>query len=107
MGTYISINIDANHTNELENSFQIFKNVDSSLSTFNPNSIIYRLNRDKKVKLNRYSYEALKLCSNYYKKTNGYFDISIGSITKDAYRFGNSPKIPSAKLLENSKINFS
>lgn len=44
------------------------------------------------------------LCSlcNITKKTNGYFDIAIGKITKDLYRFGTQERIVSNKTLQQS-----
>ncbi len=106
MGTFITITVDEKETSALQNGFEIFKDVDASLSTFNHDAVIYKLNRDKKVLLNQYAYEALVLSSNYYKATDGYFDITIGSLTKDAYKFGDKPEIPSAQLVNDSEVDF-
>ena len=44
---------------------------------------------------------------NYLKNiinTDGYFDISIGSITKDLYAFGENEKIPTSQELQDSMV---
>ena len=80
MSTLVNISTDENNSNLIENAFDVVKNVDSSISSYKPDSIISKLNKDLyKIGLDEYSYEVLKLSQRYYKRTNGYFDITIGS----------------------------
>ncbi|MBU1658802.1 FAD:protein FMN transferase [bacterium] len=106
MGTFISISLDEKDIHSIEEGFGIFNDVELSLSSYNPNAQIYQLNKNKTTKINRYTYEALQLCEKYYKQSDGYFDITIGSITKDLYRFGEDEKVPHAKELQDAYLNF-
>lgn len=106
MGTYITIMLDSKDKEHIKGGFAIFRGVDNSLSTYNKKATIYRLNRDKKVKQDSYSYEAMLEAESFYKKTDGYFDITIGSLTKDAYSFGDAQKIPSKYEVNSSKVSF-
>lgn len=106
MATLITIKIESKYENLIDNGFIIIKNVDTSLSSYKLKSVISRLNKDKKVKPDALSYEALKLSSEYYKKSDGYFNIAIGSITKDLYRFGEDERVPLSASLQKAKINF-
>lgn len=105
MGTFITISLESKHQKHIEEGFKIFKAVDSSLSSFKKNSDITQLNLHQKATLNNYTYEALFLSKQYYKNTNGYFDVSIGSITKDLYAFGEKERIPTSNELKNALVN--
>ncbi len=111
MGTFVTITLDEQYKKRLTPAFSIVDLVDKSLSSYNKNSPIYILNHDKHAllysKLYSYTYEALVLSDNYYKKTDAYFNIAIGSITKDLYRFGDDERMPNTKELENSDVSFS
>jgi FAD:protein FMN transferase len=48
----------------------------------------------------------LQLSAHYYKQTNGYFDITIGSITKGLFHFGEEERIPTQKELLDAKVDF-
>ena len=107
MGTFVSISLDASQKREFAPVFGIVKAVDNSLSSYKKNSPIFQLNRDKKVKLDVYSLEALRLAERYYKGTDGYFNVAIGSITKDLYHFGEDERLPSEEALKRSDVNIS
>ncbi|MEA3370071.1 MAG: FAD:protein FMN transferase, partial [Campylobacterota bacterium] len=106
MGTFVTISVSKKDKKYIEDGFSIIKDVELSLSSYNENSPIYRLNRDKKAKLDSYSYEALRLSKEYYKRSDGYFDISVGSITKDLYRFGEDERVPKIEEIQNAFVNF-
>ncbi len=106
MGTYITISVQEQDKKFIQDAFDIFNDIDRSISSYNQASPIYKLNKEKTAFINNYAYEALLLSENYYEKTDGYFDITIGSITKDLYRFGEKQRIPHAKELENASVNF-
>ena len=107
MGTYVSISLDASNKQAFTPAFNIVNAVDGSLSSYKQNSPIFKLNRDKKVKLDAYSLEALRLAERYYKRTDGYFNVAIGSITKDLYRFGGDERLPDEEALKRSDVNIS
>lgn len=105
MSTLVNISTDENNSNLIENAFDVVKNVDSSISSYKPDSIISKLNKDLyKIGLDEYSYEVLKLSQRYYKRTNGYFDITIGSITKKLYRFGEEQRVPTSQELKSAVV---
>jgi len=107
MGTFASLSIGKSHKNLIKPTFNIIQNVENSLSSYKKSSIIFKLNKNKKASLDAYSYEALKESLVYYRQTNGYFDIAIGQITKDLYRFGAKERIVSNKELKNSSSSIS
>ncbi len=105
MSTFVSISLDEKDAVHFTNGFDIIKDVDSSISSYNPDSIIYKLNKDLfKIGLDQYSYEALMLAKKYYERTDGYFDVTIGSITKKLYRFGEEQRVPSSKELDKAVV---
>lgn len=106
MGTFITISMDENHSNLIEDGFQIIKNVELSLSSYDSNAKIFQLNKNKKISLDSYTYQALVLSKKYYEQTDGYFDITIGSITKDLYRFGEQEQLPTKQDLQDANVNF-
>ena len=106
MGTFVTLSLEKQNRTLFRPAFNIVKDVEKSLSSYDTNATIYRLNRDKKVKLDHYTYDALLLAKKYYKKTDGYFDVAIGSITKDLYHFGEEECVATHKELQNSSTNF-
>lgn len=106
MGTFISISLEEENKQLIEDAFTIFKNIDESISSYDENSQIYKLNRDKYTRLNDITYEALVLSKKYYEKSDAYFDITVGSITKDLYRFGDEERIPTHEELSSAKLDF-
>ena len=104
MGTFVSISIEKSHKTLLEPSFAIVSKVDNSLSTYKKNSPISRLNANKHSLLDNYAYEALFKALVYYKETDGYFNIAIGAITKDLYRFGAKERIVPSHELQKSSV---
>ncbi len=105
MGTFVTLCVESAHKELIEPSFEILGNIDKSLSSFDKNSPIYKLNHNKSAKLDSYSYEAFQLSLEYYKQTDGYFNIAIGKITKDLYRFGQDERIATKKELKAASTN--
>ncbi|WP_304545897.1 FAD:protein FMN transferase [Sulfurimonas microaerophilic] len=107
MGTLVSITVD-DHQELIDDGFAIIREVDYALSSYKAEGDIYKLNYWHFVQIHPLTYEALKLSQDYYETTYGYFDITIGSITKDLYRFGeNKEFIPHPLLLQAAKVGFS
>ena len=95
MGTYANITLPKKEASFLQKSFEILHAVEHALSSYEEKADIYRLNHDRTVRLTPYSYEALALSKKYYKKSDGYFDIAVGSITKGLYKFGEDERLVS------------
>ncbi|MEA2099312.1 MAG: FAD:protein FMN transferase [Campylobacterota bacterium] len=106
MGTFITISLDEKYKEYIEDGFEILSDLNLALSSYNKNATIYKLNHQREIKIDSYTYQALNLSRYYYERTRGYFDISIGSITKDLYRFGQVQRVPSKKEKEDAKVNF-
>lgn len=106
LGTFVSISADERYSKEIEAAFGIIEDVEASLSSYDKNSPIYKLNQRKKADINRYTFEALELSKKYYKESGGYFNIGVGSITKDLYRFGEDERVPHAKELQAADLSF-
>ena len=106
MGTIARLSAPYTQRVILQKGFERLLELEKSLSSYDTQALIYKLNSSLHVKLNDDTYEALELSKLYYKQSSGYFDITIGSITKDAYRFGEDENIPSVKELNRSNIGF-
>ncbi|MDB2562439.1 FAD:protein FMN transferase [Sulfurimonas sp.] len=106
MGTFVSVSLEEKNKHFIEDAFDIINDVELSLSSYKPQAKIYKLNKNKKVDLDKYIYEALQSSTNYYEVSNGYFDITVGSITKDLYKFGEVEMLPSDAELKNASVNF-
>ncbi len=66
----------------------LFYNFNNSLSTYIPNSIISKVNKnDSTIVVDAYFIEAFNKAKKIHSETNGYFDPTIGSLI-DAYGFG-------------------
>ena len=106
MGTYVSISLPAEKLEHAKASFDRIKKVERALSSYDTQAQIYKLNYEKRVTLSKDSYEALMLSQKYYKQTDGYFDITIGSITKGLFHFGDKEVIPSLFELNKARVDF-
>ena len=82
MGTYISIVLPEKHKNLFKPAFDIFKQVDNKFSKYKPNSYVSKLNERKFAKLDKEFLNLLNISLKIYKETNGYFDITLGNLTK-------------------------
>lgn len=106
MGTFVSITLPQKHTQEITKSFELIKQIEDSLSTYDSNATLYKLNKTHSVKYEPYLAEAISLSKSYYVQTHGYFDITIGSISKDLYHFGEEDTYsPSRQALQNANLN--
>lgn len=105
MGTFSTITVEENHQKEIQKAFELLKNIEHSLSSYNKQAKIYQLNHQKSVPIDPYLNEILDESRKIYEESEGYFDITIGSVTKELYHFGEDEKIPTSKELKNAKIN--
>jgi len=81
----ITYNDVTDYSKEIDSIFNQFNN---SLSTYEPNSLISRVNKnDYSVEVDAYFIEAYNKAKKIYLETDGYFDPTIGKLI-DAYGFG-------------------
>jgi thiamine biosynthesis lipoprotein len=106
VSTFATISVDKKNINLISEGFDIMKDIEISISSYNPKARVYLLNKNLHVENDGYLFEALSLCKNYYEITDGYFDITVGSITKDLYRFGESERVPTQRELKDAKVGF-
>jgi len=105
MGTFVKISLPKEDTQALQESFDILHAVDRALSSYDKQADIYLLNYNRTVQLTPYSYEALTLSKKYYDRSDGYFDIAVGSITKGLYRFGEGERLVGEEELINANTD--
>ena len=106
MGTYATISLPQKNNHQISSSFDLIQEIEDSLSTYDPDASLAKLNKTHQVKYDHFLAESIQLSKSYYTQTNGYFDISIGSISKKLYHFGEKKRYsPSKKSLKNAHLN--
>lgn len=105
MGTFCTISLESNRSYEIEDGFQKLKEIEMILSSYQKEALVYRLNRDKNISANPILSEILTQSKKYHTQTNGYFDITIGSITHALYRFGEEERIPTPQQKQKAVLN--
>ncbi len=88
---------------------ELLKSFDNEMSNWNEKSWVTKFNQLKKgeiVAVPDHAVEVIKQCMDLYKKSNGYFDITISPLL-EAWGFGSQglKQIPENKLLEKIKKN--
>lgn len=106
MGTFVSVKLQKDQITHSSNVFKTFQDIENSISSYDKKSIVSTLNKNKSAKLDNYTYETFKISKEIYKKTDGYFDITVGSITKDLFRFGEDEFIPHKDAIQTAQIGF-
>ena len=99
-GTIYNISYQSNENlqNEIEAEL---KKVDASLSTFNPNSIISKVNQNKSVKVNDMFAGVFNLAEHISAETDGAFDITVAPMV-NAWGFGfKSGKMPTDSQIDS------
>ena len=105
MGTYASISLPQNKQEHSSKAFHIISNVEHALSTFSPKAHLYRLNDKKTIPAHTLLKDAIQKSMYYYEQTQGYFDITVGSLTKKLYHFGEDVASPSTEALQGATLN--
>lgn len=76
------------HADDLQNDIkQAMQEVDQSLSPYNPNSIITRINHNQDTTLNEHFTQVFELAQKISNETNGAFDITVAPLV-NAWGFG-------------------
>lgn len=106
MGTYVSISLPKEHNKEISRSFEKIRQIEDSLSSYDEQSHLYKLNQTHHIGYDTHLAKALKASQKLYDETDGYFDVTIGSISKKLYRFGEeNSTIPSHKALSQAILD--
>lgn len=106
MGTYVSITLEKENLSASNLAFDRIRQVEKALSSYDKEAEIYKLNHLNETDISADTYEALSLSKQYYSQTQGYFDITIGSITKGLFHFGGEERIPTQEELLYAKVDF-
>lgn len=106
MGTFVQLSLPSQYNAQISESFQYIKEIEDALSSYDKDALVSRLNQNHTVPYNQHLAQALKDSKQYYTDTKGYFDITIGSISKALYHFGEeNHTLPSKEALRNAKLN--
>jgi thiamine biosynthesis lipoprotein len=100
MGTLISVQTPDIDTSDAV--FNLFRELDESLSTYKNDSEISRLNRLGEMDLTPRTQKVLECSLKISALTHGMFDITIGSISYGAYRFGRDERLPDENQLHKA-----
>ncbi len=87
MGTFVNITLPKGQNKQITKSFETNKTYRNSLSSYDPNATLTKLNQTHPCASDTYLVKPLNF-KNLYNESNGYFDVTIGSISKKLYRFG-------------------
>ena len=105
MGTFVHITLPSQNNRQISEAFAQLHAIEEALSSYEPH-LVYRLNQTHTVTYNATLPKALELSREYYADTYGYFDITIGSVTKSLYHFGeDNATLPSKEALQHAKRN--
>ena len=106
MGTFVSISLPQADNDKITRSFELIRTIERALSTYDPDAALSILNKNHHVKADPYLAEAISLSKTYHTETDGYFDVTIGSISKALYHFGEEKTYsPSKAQLRSAKLN--
>ena len=90
-------------------AFNEVDRLESELSRFIENSDISRINdlpANQPLMIGLDAFECLQLSARAFAETDRAFDITIGSITKDLYRFGEDERVASLTELAGANVSF-
>lgn len=102
MGTYIMVK--APEPSMIGPAFERLAEVNDVFSTYKPDSPISRLNETKRLEHPpAILLELLERSAALWEETGGVFDVGVGAVTKDLYRFGtDGERVPSGVELEEA-----
>ena len=104
MGTFCSITLEEKHAKEIDAGFQHLKEVESILSSYQSNALVSRLNAERVVATDNILTDIIEKSKVYHTQTHGYFDITVGAITKKLYRFGEEERISTLQEQSNAPL---
>ena len=106
MGTFVHITLPEQKNQQISQSFMRIQEIEHSLSSYDTQSLVYKLNHNHTVIYDTYLIQAIQDSKQYYKDTYEYFDITIGSISKNLYHFEEeNSTVPAKEALQKAKLN--
>ncbi len=106
MGTLVSLTLPSHKEALFSKAFSLIQSLETVLSSYDKNALVYGLNHRHTVMSHPSLVEALTVSQQYYKETQGYFDITIGSLSKNLYHFGEEKeRIPLPKEVDSIVLN--
>lgn len=97
MGTLISVK--SSNASVIDEVFALFVQLDQTLSTYKADSEISRLNAVGTLEVSDSTREILERSIEMSRLSGGVFDVTIGTLTHGAYRFGKTERIPTSDQL--------
>lgn len=104
MGTFSSVSLETKYSNKIEEGFSHLKDVEHLLSSYKQDALVFRLNKERSLSTQVTLKDILEKSKAYHTLTQGYFDITIGSITKKLYHFGEKEQIPTPQELASASL---
>ncbi|MDQ7084035.1 MAG: FAD:protein FMN transferase [Sulfurovum sp.] len=106
MGTFASLSLTAKDAPYMTPMFVRLQEIENALSSYNPLATLAQLNLKHQIPIDADLVEVLQQAQALYHESEGYFDISIGTISKDLYHFGEENiGIPSQEALSHAYID--
>ncbi|CAA6801965.1 MAG: Thiamin biosynthesis lipoprotein ApbE [uncultured Sulfurovum sp.] len=100
MGTFATISLPLEYAHKISSGFTYLRELESYLSSYSDKALLYKLNKNRKIPQHPMLHEILQKSLLYHKNTDGYFDITIGSMSKKLYRFGEDERLPTLHALD-------
>lgn len=105
-GTTYHITYQDRPDRELRNEIEsLLHEFDLSLSTYIPESVISKVNRNEKVEIDKYFKTVFNKGKEIYSKTNGAFDMTVAPVV-NAWGFGAQKKIYVDSTIIDSLMNY-
>jgi thiamine biosynthesis lipoprotein len=105
MGTLVSISLPQKEIAHSEKAYALIHEIEMALSSYAAAAEVYRLNHGEELTASPYLQEAIDLSRRFYRESEGYFDITVGSITKKGFRFGEDERVPGEEELDASTVD--
>ncbi|UFS61364.1 FAD:protein FMN transferase [Sulfurimonas sp. HSL-3221] len=94
MGTFATVSVPDTAAGCIDGAFAAMTSVEKALSSYDPAAEVYRLNHAGALAISPTLYDALQSAVRYYVQSDGYFDITIGALSRGAYHFGEAERVP-------------
>jgi FAD:protein FMN transferase len=107
MGTFATLSLPDRDASCADSAFAAMATVDKTLSSYDPHAEIYRLNHRRSIPISAMTYDALSKAKRYYVQSGGYFDVTVGAITRGEYHFGGQERVPGTAELAKAPVGFS
>lgn len=107
MGTFATVTLPDTNVSCSDDAFAAMETVDRTLSSYDPHAEIYRLNHERSIRISPMTHDALLKAKHYYVQSGGYFDVTVGAITKGEFHFGEAERLPDESERKRAAVGFS